>query len=286
MEAATRISHQSRSVAYYLRPDHVPVMLWRHRALIRQLVVRAVAARYRGSVLGLLWSFILPLTMLAVWTFVFGVILKGQFEPDDPPTLSYFALTLFAGVVVYTLFVECVSAAPSVIVAHTNYVKRVVFPLEILPVVTLGSALVNLLCSLAMLLVGIGALEHRFPLHLLEFALVLVPLILLSLGLSWFLASVGVYLRDTAHVVTVVLQMLFYLTPIFYPLSRIPYESLRQAMRANPLTVIVENSRRTLMRGQPPEWLWLGIVTLAGLVALQLGYVWFMKTKRGFADVL
>lgn len=286
MEGATLITHRSQSVGYYLRPYRIPALLWQHRSLIRQLVGRAVAARYRGSVLGILWSFILPLTMLMVYTFVFSVVLKARWSSDATgETHTYFALTLFCGLLVYNLFAECIAAAPGLIAANVNYVKRVVFPLEILPVVALGAALVNALISLIVLLAGLGLLLGHFPITLPYFLLALVPLLMLTLGLSWFLASVGVYVRDTGYVISVLLQMLFFLTPLFYPISRLP-GPFQIVMRLNPLTVIVEDARRTLMQGQPPDWVWFLAVTILGIVLMQLGYVWFMKTKRGFADVL
>ncbi len=163
--------------------------------------------------------------------------------------------------------------------------KKVVFPLEILPVVTLGAALFNALVSVVILLLGVAVFQQRFPVTLVYFPAVVLPLALLSLGAGWFLASVSVYVRDTGHVVTILLQMLMFLTPLFYPISAVP-EPFRVFMRLNPLSTVVENARCVLMQGRAPEWLGLGLLTLAGVVVMQLGYVWFMKTKRGFADVV
>lgn len=320
MTSAAPSAYQSGTVGYYLLPQRIPETVWRHRQLIWQLIGRNVASRYRGSVLGIFWSFIFPLLMLAVYTFVFSVVFEARWEP--PPDLqpaasaavtqpaviqpgattgratvaasapaaaggskTQFALTLFCGLLMFALFAETVQGCAGVVTSNVSYVKKVVFPLEVLPVVTLGTALVNAGISLLILLVGIVLFTQRVPVTVPYFLLVAIPLVALSLGVGWFLASVGVFIRDTGHLVTVVVQMLFFLTPLFYPVSRVP-ESLQVFIWMNPLAVIVENGRRTLMHAAPPQWLWLVCVTVLSLAVMQLGYVWFMKTKRGFADVL
>jgi lipopolysaccharide transport system permease protein len=279
------ITQASRSVRYYLQPHLIPLTLWRHRQLIGQLVRRGVAARYRGSALGVLWSFLLPLVMLAVYTFVFSVILPARWGTSADVSKIDFALTLFCGLLIYGVFSEATAAATTVIIGNVSYVKKVVFPLEILPVVTLGTALVNGLFSLVILLAGMGVFQYRFPLLILYLPLVALPLVLLCLGLSWFLASVSVYLRDTGHVVTVVLQILIFLTPIFFPMSMVP-AAFQVFMKLNPLSVVVESGRDVLLRDAAPDWFWLGVVTVIAYALMQLGYAWFMKTRRGFADVL
>jgi lipopolysaccharide transport system permease protein len=278
---------QSRSVAYYLRPDHIPRTLWRHRQLIGQLVKRNLLIRYRGSALGLLWSLLLPLIMLAVYTFAFGMVLGAKWGGPADESKVRFALMLFCGLLLFNIFAETATACAGVIVAHANYVKRVVFPLEILPVVALGAALVQGLISSVVLLAGILLFEHHVPATVGYFPLTFIPLLLLCLGLGWFLASLGVYLRDVGQAITVVVQILIFMTPIFYSISILKdHPGLQFAMRMNPLTIVVENARLTVMRGQPPEWLWMGVVSGLSLVLMQLGYAWFMKTKRGFADVI
>jgi lipopolysaccharide transport system permease protein len=285
MENATLIQGPSRGVRYYLRPDHVPRTLWRHGRLLIQLVRRGVAARYRGSVLGLLWSIVLPLVMLMVYTFVFAVVIPSRWGKEGGGSVTDFALTMFCGLLLYSIFAETLNGAAATIAFNVSFVKKVVFPLEILPVVTLGTALVNGLISFGILLLGLLIFRHSIPLSIVYFPIAIVPLILLCLGLGWFLASVAVYLRDTGHVVTVILQLLFFMTPIFYSIDQIP-PPYQFVMRLNPLSLIIENARRTVMLGQPPEWGYLLATTLCGLTIMQLGYVWFMKTKRGFADVL
>jgi lipopolysaccharide transport system permease protein len=279
--------HQSRPVAYYLRPDHIPRTLWRHRQLIGQLVKRNLLVKYRGSVLGVLWSLLLPLIMLAVYTFAFGFVLGTRSGDAGDDSKVRFALMLFCGLLLFNIFAETASACAAIVVAHANYVKKVVFPLEILPVVALGSALVQGLISAVVLLAGILLFEQRVPPTVGYFPLIFIPLLLLCLGLGWFLASIGVYLRDVGQVIAVVIQILIFMTPIFYTINVLKdHPGWQFAMRLNPLTIIVENARLTVLRDRPPEWLWLGIVTAVSVVLMQLGYAWFMKTKRGFADVL
>lgn len=286
MLSETLISHQSRSVGYFLLPHHIPLTLWRHRGLIRQLVARSVASRYRGSVLGVLWSFLVPLLMLAVYTAVFSIGLKLTFKSEAGEGPIQFALMMFAGLVIYNVFAETVAGAASAIIGNVSYVKRVVFPLEILPVVMLGAALVNALASLMILLLGIGVFNHFFPFTLPWLLVVFVPLVMLCIGFGWFVASIGVYVRDVVHVIGIILQMLFFLTPLFYTVEQINNQMFQALMRVNPLTTLVESARLVLLLQRPPDWPWLLAVFAFSFVIMQLGYTWFMKTKRGFADVL
>jgi lipopolysaccharide transport system permease protein len=259
--------------------------LWHHRDLIQQMTRREVGQRYRGSYLGVLWSFITPLVMLLIYTFVFSVIFKARWrvEVETPP--AEFALTLFAGLAAFNVFSEVVSRAPTLIVSVPNYVKKVVFPLEILPVVVLGSALVNSLISVGLLLVGALLFLGTVSATVLLLPLVYVPLIFLCLGLGWFLASLGVYIRDVGQGIGLTVQMLFFLSPVFFPPSAAP-EFLRPVFYLNPLTVILTGFRETLLWGQVLDWLpWAVWTTLTALLAVA-GYAWFIRTKKGFADVL
>lgn len=283
--AVNVISVRSQPVSYYLRPTTLLRTLWTHRGLIRHLTWRNVLVRYRGSVLGVLWSFLLPLMMLAVYTFVFGVVLKSRWPNPKAASMGGFTLTLYCGLVVYALFSETLNAAPQLIVGNPNYVKKVVFPLEILPLCSLGASMFQALIGIIALLLCEVAFTGTLSPTLYWFPVVLLPLLMFTLGLAWLLASLGVYLRDTGQVIGVVLQVVMFLSPIFYSIEQLP-AGFQTAMRANPLTVIVENARNTLLWGRPPEWKWLAITVVASVVVMQLGYVWFMKTRRGFADVL
>jgi len=281
----TRITAGSAPVSRYLSPVALGRDLWRHRELIRQFTRREVEGRYRGSLLGVFWSFVHPLALLLIYTFVFGIVFRARWPDARTRGLLEFALVLFGGIVVFGIFSECVNRAAGIIVAVPNYVRKVVFPLEVLPVSVLGSALFHALVSLAILLVA--ELIHSGRIHptVVLLPLALLPLVLLSLGLTWFLASLGVFLRDIGYAVPLAVQVLFFVTPVLYPLENVP-EPFRTFVRLNPLTAAVENFRRLVFRGTLPDWGELAAWTaLTGLVTL-LGYAWFMKTKRGFADVV
>lgn len=283
--SGTLITTRSLPVSHYFRPTVLLRTLWEHRGLIRQLTWRNVAGRYRGSSLGLAWSFILPLAMLAIYTFVFGVVFQARWPNSRQGSMIDFALTLYAGLLVYNLFAETLSMAPSLIVGNPNYVKKVVFPLEILPLCTLGAALVHFLIGVCILLLCSALFMQGFSATLFYFPLVVLPLCMLTLGVAWFLASLGVYLRDIGQFIGIALQILMFLSPIFYAIEQVP-EGFRTVMYCNPLTVLVQNARHTLLWGTQPDWTALLIALAASLLVMQMGYVWFMKTRRGFADVV
>ncbi|MBF0256438.1 MAG: ABC transporter permease [Gammaproteobacteria bacterium] len=257
---------------------------WRHRQLIAALVKREVLARYRGSALGMLWSFFNPLFMLAVYTFVFSVVFKARWDGGES-SKSEFALLLFAGMIVFNLFADCINRAPGVIIANTNFVKKVVFPLDILPWVTLLAALFHLSISL-----GVWLLFHLIffglpSLSLALFPLVIMPLALMILGLSWFLASLGVYLRDVGQIMGVLTTALLFLSPIFYPVAALP-PAYQTWIHLNPLTPVIEQARQVLFYGGSLALYPWAIQFGLGLLIAWLGYLWFQKTRKGFADVL
>lgn len=276
----------TESCVHYCNPCRMVRGLWAHRELIAQLTLQEITQRYRGTYLGVLWSFLTPLLMLLIYTFVFSVVFQARWGDVKRPTdVGQFALTLFAGLIPFNVFAEVVTRAPTLILQVPNYVKRVVFPLEILVVVALGSALVHSLISVGILLVGIVLhLGFVVPMAiLLPFAY--LPLILLSLGLGWFLASLGVYVRDVGQTMTLAVQVLFFMTPIFYPLSAVPAQ-FQFVMYLNPLTTVLDGFRQTLPWQQPLSWQPFMVWTTVAAVLAILGYVWFMKTKHGFADVM
>ena len=258
--------------------------LWRNRGLIRALVEREVVGRYRGSVLGILWSFFNPVFMLVVYTFVFSVVFKARWSAGSE-SRAEFALVLFAGILVFNLFAECVGRAPTLILANANYVKKVIFPLEILPWVAFGAALFHALISLFVWLVFSLVILGVPHATLLLFPLILVPLTLLIMGVSWFLASLGVYLRDVSQVVGVFVTALMFLTPIFYPLSAIP-ERFRGLMIFNPMAFVVEQTHGLLIFGTGLDWVGYTVLTIFSTLVAWLGFAWFQKTRKGFADVL
>ena len=279
------MSSQRDSARQYANPIKIAGNLWRHRELISQFTRREVVQRYKGSYLGLVWSFVTPLALLLVYTFVFSVIFQARWPGMDTNSHGEFALALFAGLLIYNVFSEVTIAAPRLIISNSNYVKKVVFPLEILVISILGSAVVHSLFSVVILLAGSLIVLGGIPWTIILFPLMYLPLLLLCLGLGWFFASLGVFIRDINHLLSVIVQMLFFLTPIFYPLEAIPFP-YRYLIYLNPLTFIVNHFRRVALFGQMPDWSEFALMTLlTGLVCL-LGYIWFMKSKKTFADVL
>lgn len=269
----------------YMNPMAMMRHFWQHRDLILQFTKREIEGRYRGSFLGMFWSLVHPLFMLAIYTFVFGVILQSRWPQARTTSLSEFALIIFAGLTAFNMFVECVTRAPGLIIGVPNYVKKVVFPLEILPMSTLLSALFHAGISLIVLLVAKAILLGSIAWTIVLLPIILLPLIFLNLGLMWFLSSIGVFIRDIGQIVGIISQALFFFTPIFYSIDAIP-EPFRTFILYNPVAPVVENFRRILIWQQMPSWrgiiLW-GIVT-AGF--MMLGYMWFMRTKKAFADVI
>lgn len=257
-----------------------------HVALIGPMIRREVAGRYRGSVLGIIWSLLTPLFMLAVYTFVFGAVFKTRWAGAGAETpAGEFAIILLAGLLVFQLFAEVVTRAPSLILTNANYVKKVVFPLEILCPVALGSALCHAGVSLAVLFGAKLAVYGSIPLTALWLPAILAPYCLLILGLAWFLASIGVYYRDVNHLLGTLVTALMFLSPIFYPLSALP-EWLRPWVALNPIAFPVEATRAVLIFGETPDLAGLGMYTVIAIIVAVVGYVWFQKTRRGFADVL
>lgn len=280
------INARRDSARQYANPIKMGRNLWAHRELIRQFIKREVRSRYQGSFLGVLWSFITPLLMLTVYTFVFSIIFKARWGNQfSDSSQAGFALTLFTGLIAFQVFSECINRAPGLIISSPNYVKKVVFPLEILPVSVLGSALVNSLFSLVILLAANLIFHGVIPWTIIFLPLMYLPLALLCLGLGWFLASLGVFVRDIGQLIGLAVQVLFFMTPIFYPISAIP-EHLRFILYLNPLTFIVNHFRRVLLWGQMPDWTEFLVITILTGALCTLGYVWFMKSKKTFADVV
>lgn len=258
--------------------------LWHNRQLISQMTRREVIGRYRGSVMGLAWSFFNPILMLAVYTFVFSEIFKARWVGQDTGK-GEFAILLFVGMIVHGLFAECANRAPSLILSNSNYVKKVVFPLEILPLITLGSALFHTCISLIVLVLAQLLLTHALPWTAILLPLVLMPLVLGTLGVSWLLASLGVFLRDVSHVIGVLTTVLLFLSPVLYPVAALP-AAYQPWLKLNPLTYIIEESRNILLFGHLPQWSDLLVATVIGALMAAAGYWVFQKTRKGFADVL
>ncbi|WP_018604641.1 ABC transporter permease [Uliginosibacterium gangwonense] len=260
--------------------------LWRNRQLIMQMSKREVVGRYKGSAMGLAWSFFNPVFMLAVYTFVFSEIFKSRWGgAGGGDTKTQFAVVLFVGMIVLNLFSEVINRAPEVILSNVNYVKKVVFPIEILPVIAMGVALFHSLISLGVLLAAFVLFNGYLHWTVIFAPLVLLPLVILTTGLAWMLASLGVFLRDVGQTIGIITTVLMFLSPVFYPVTAVPV-GFRPFIMANPLTFIIEQARDVLIWGHLPNWAGLGVYTLAAIAVVWAGYAWFQKTRKGFADVL
>lgn len=260
--------------------------LWRNRQLIAQMTRRDVVGRYKGSVLGLTWSFFSPVFMLLVYTFVFSVIFKSRWGgPGADDSKTQFAMLLFVGMIVLSLFSDVLNRAPGLILDNVNYVKKVLFPLEILPVIAIGAALFHILISLGVLLAAFVIFNGYLHWTAIFIPLVLLPLVILTTGLSWMLASLGVFLRDVGQTIVIITTVLMFLSPVFYPVTAVPIR-FRPFIMANPLTFIIEQAREVLIWGHLPDWLGLGVYTLGATAIAWAGYGWFQNTRKGFADVL
>ncbi len=258
--------------------------LGRNRYLAWQLARQEVLNRYRGSVFGVLWSFFTPLVLLVIFTFVFSVIFQARWDRAIE-SRGEFAVVLFGGFVVFWLFADCTTRAPLLIVQNVNFVKRIVFPLELLPWAVMISALFHMTVSVVVLLIFRTFIFGIPSWTVLLFPIVLLPFVFLMLGVSWFLASIGVFYRDVVHAVGVVLIMLMYMSPIIYPISMVP-EKFRIIVELNPLTLIIQQARDTLLWDAVPDWFALGKYLVGAWIVAWLGLAWFQKTRKGFADVL
>ena len=256
----------------------------RNRALIYQMSRREVIGRYRGSYLGLLWSFLHPLLMLSVYTFVFSVVFTARWGAATD-NKAQFGLVLFAGLIVHGFLAECANRAPSIILNNSNYVKKVVFPLEIFAWIATGSALFHAGISACVLLCFYWLTNWTFSWTVVLFPLVLLPLAILTTGLVWFLAAMGVFLRDIGQTIGIVTTALLFLSPVFYPVAALPtpYNIL---IYVNPITFIIEQARAVLIWGILPDWTGLGVYTAVALLISWGGFAAFQKARRGFADVL
>lgn len=234
--------------------------------------------------MGILWSLFNPVFMLTVYTFMFSVVFKARWNGGEG-SRTEFALVLFAGLIVFNIFGECLNRAPNCILGNANYVKKVLFPLEILPCVSLGAALFHALISIGVWLLAYVFLFGVPHASVVLMPLVLLPLLLFTLGITWALAALGVYLRDVAQVVGLITTALMFLSPVFYPVSALP-EPYRVLMQFNPLTPAIEQARTVLFWGEWPDMTMLGLYLLGGMVTAWLGFAWFQKTRKGFADVL
>lgn len=251
--------------------------------LLRDLVIRDVNSRYRGTFLGIAWVVLYPVIMMSVYSFVFGGIFKSRWTSQG--SIGEFVIMLFCGLIIFTFFSEVANRAPGTITGNPNFVKKVVFPLELLPLVSLGAALFNALISFAILLLLILAVNLGVPATAAFVPLVLLPLFLMTAGLSWGLAALGVFFRDLGQIVGIVTSAMLFLSPVFFPVALAP-EGVRWILNLNPLTYPIEEMRHVLIVGQAPDWTHLAIYFVTALMVAFLGLWLFQRSRPAFADVL
>lgn len=259
------------------------VELWQQRHLLGLMVRRDCIGRYKGSLLGLLWPLINPLGHLLLYTFLFSVVLKVKFGTSG--STSNFALYLMAGLLPWGAFAEALARSSTVILEHPNLVKRVVFPLQILPLVTVLSALVTEAIAFLILLTGVLLYNHGLPSSLIYLPLIITSQILLTAGISWFVASLSVYIRDIRHLMALGLSAWMYGTPIVYPATALP-EKIQFILWLNPMAGIVMDYRRVVLEGLAPDWQHYGVYTTVALLVCVIGFNFFEATKKSFADVM
>ncbi|KAF1691588.1 ABC transporter permease [Pseudoxanthomonas koreensis] len=256
--------------------------LWRNKVLLGKLVQRDIRARYEGSVFGIVWAIATPLSLLGAYWFVLGKVLGARWEGVSVGQLP---VVLFIGLVVYLFFSEVMGRAPGLVLANGTYVKKVVFPLEVLSAVTVATALFHLAIALAVLFFGQLIMTGGVPGTWIYMPLVLGAMIPCMLGISWFVSSIAVYLRDVQQVVPLVLTLMMFLSPVFYPLTMVP-ERYRPFLYLNPLTVPIEQARAIVVSGIGPDWGMVLAYSVVSIACMLAGRWWFMRTKQGFADVL
>lgn len=256
-----------------------------NRGLIWQMTKREVMGRYKGSFFGLAWSLFNPLMMLVVYTFVFSVVFKTRWGTDPNAGKTDFAIVLFIGLIIFNLFSECIGRSPGLITSNVNYVKKVVFPLEILIFINFFAAFFHALVSFAVLLLAIIVFKQQVHLTILLLPIIVLPLMLAILGLSWILSALGVFVRDIAQTIGILISVLMFMSPVFYPISALP-AAFQKIIMLNPLAFMIEEARKVVFWGVNPDWTMLIFNLLIGGIVCIVGYAFFQKVRKGFADVL
>lgn len=275
-KSRNRIFFDPFSFIYYIFP---------HKNLLYQFSKREIVSRYRGSVLGLAWTVLQPIFMLCVYTFVFSVVFNARWGNTQAGGKAEFALVLFVGIITFNIIGDTINAAPTIILSNVNLVKKVIFPLEILPVAKLVGVLVNALVGLMIALIGILLVWNKIPLTSLLFPLAWLPVLLFALGCSYFISALGVFIRDVQPTVALLVTVLFFLSPIFYPLESVP-EPFRGICTLNPIAIYVEASRSLLIWGKIPDLKLFAGGLVVSIITFILGLAFFMKAKKTFADVI
>ncbi len=284
---ATVASSDSPSIINLLNPWHIFRRVWRHRELAWQFAVREIELRHRGSRLGAMWALMNPLSMLLLYWFIFGLIFKSKFGILPNETQFDFVLAMFFGLTMFQVFAETLAWGPIVIASNPNFVKKVVFPLEILPVAKVGDAAYHLGISLLLVLAGSLFSSVGITWSALWLPVLVLPLLLIALGLAWTLSAIGVFVRDIQQLIPLLATALQFASAVMFAPEKmrdIPYAW--QIMRLNPLLQILDLGRRVVLWHQAMDWAWLAYIYAFALVTLVLGYACFMLLRRSFAEVI
>ena len=255
-----------------------------HASLLWQFARREISGRYRASLLGFGWAVLNPLLLLAIYTFVFSVVFRMRWDGPIADRTG-FALIIYAGMIVHGFFAECMTRSPTLIVDNRNLVKRVVFPLQLLPWSALVVAAFHFAVGIALIAVAVLVKTGGLPAAAISLPIIVVPLALFALGFTFAFAALGVYLRDLTQLVGFFALTLLFVSPVFYPVSAVP-EGWRWVIAINPIATFIELVRGALIYGTWPAAGTLALVWALGLATAWLGFYWFQRTRRGFADVL
>lgn len=263
---------------------HLFNSLIKNRELILHMSKREIVQRYRGTIFGVSWSFLQPLIMLLVYTFVFHTVFKARWGTGESDQVQ-FATILFCGLIIYNIFAECINRAPTLILNNISYVKKIIFPLEILPWVAVVGSLFNALTSFIVLIIIFFLTNLTLHWTIIFLPIIIIPYIFFIMGITWTLSSLGVFMRDIGQLVAIFTSVFLFMTPVFYPLSAVP-QKMQTVMKANPLTFFIEESRRVVLSGELPDWQNLLIYFAYSLFVAWIGFYWFQRTRKGFADVI
>ena len=257
------------------------------KEIIKQLIVRDISLKYRGSKLGIWWTAINPLLMLAVYTLVFSQVFKARWgiNTDETQGPIYFGLNIFCGLIIFNLFAECTIKSPNLICSNPNFVKKIIFPISTLGVTIVGSALIQSAINCLVLVIVQIVLTHNFQISTILIPIIWLPIALKCLGITWVLSVIGVYIKDIGQVVNPLTNMMMFLSPIFYPSEALP-EKIRWLTSVNPLTFGIEETRNAIIKGQWTNAQDLIIQIIGSLVICQGGYWLLTKNKRYFGDLV
>ena len=266
-------------------PREIASTFWQHRRLLWQFTVRNIQARNKGSYLGVVWMVLNPLLMMALYSTVFGLIFNGRYGMTAGETAIDYALGIFLSLTIFQLISEVMSVSTSIILGNTNIVKKVVFPLEILPVAQVGASIYHFLLSISLVFLGMLIFGQSFTWLVALLPLILLPILLLSLGIGWFFAAVGVYVRDIGSLLQFLTLLLLYSSAVFYSLHYVP-DPIYAVLKFNPVAHLIEQARKVVLWQQPLQFEPMLYAYLSAIAVFLVGYFTFRKLKPGFADVL